>query len=95
MQKELPKYNCKKQVWALKIGSINYQVDNQHSAMITPEKTRYSPFMVSFDYISTHMPEPGGYYIVHVDGRESFSPSQYFETEHSIITTGVNKNEHQ
>ena len=88
MQKELPKYNCKKQVWALKIGSIEYQVDQQHSATITPESSRYSPFAVSFDYISQHMPEPGGYYIVSIDGRESFSPAHHFESEHSIITRG-------
>jgi len=76
---ELPRYTSHKKVWALKIASIEYQVDEDGSAMIVPADDRYSPFKVSFDYVHHRGPEPGGYYVRYEDGYESYSPAEAFE----------------
>lgn len=70
---EIPLYNCKKQVRAFKIESIEEVIDG---ANITGEGLMVH---VSTEYIIKHTPEAGGYYVRYVDGYESFSPAKAFE----------------
>ena len=83
VQREMPKYQSHKQVWAFKIKSILMDgEDNKNtdgSAIITPEEEGYAPFEVSAEYMQKHKPFVGGYYVVYKDGYKSFSPAEAFE----------------
>ena len=89
-QREMPKYNCHKQVWALKIADIKRhneddpQAATDGSAMITPADEGYAPFRVDHAYMNKHKPEVGGYYVVYKDGYKSFSPAEAFEDGYSL-----------
>lgn len=78
-ESEMPRYKCHKQVWALKIESIDF--DNK---TITPTNKDFSPFKVNDDYLAKHKPESGGYYVVYKDGYTSFSPADAFEEGYSL-----------
>jgi len=75
--RELPKYNCHKQVWALKIAKLD---GNQ----ITPAEEEFAPFSVSPSYITKHNPQVGGYYVLYKDGYCSFSPAAAFEEGYTL-----------
>lgn len=72
MQQELPRYQCLKQVRALKIADIAGNI-------ITPADEGYAPFEVPSAYLAKHQPQPGGYFVVYDDGYNSFSPAEAFE----------------
>ncbi len=76
---ELPKYKCYKEVWALKIAEIQYHSHNKPAATIAPEESGYPNFEVNIEYLEKHNPQVGGYYVLHEDGYESYSPAQAFE----------------
>lgn len=78
VQRELPKYQSHKQVWGLKIKSIDGQT-------ITPHEEGYAPFGVSAEYLEKHKPEAGGYYVVYEGGYKSFSPADAFESGNTLI----------
>src|ERR1700748_3513656 len=91
---ELPKYQCHKQVWALKIKDINKfeflkdpktgnKPDNHYT--IIPENTRYAPFEVDEKYWNKHQPQIGGYYVQHKDGYQSYSPAKEFEDGYTLL----------
>jgi len=90
---ELPKYKCYKEVWALKIDKIIYDVieakkenrDTDGTAQIFPKDQRYAPFKVSREYVDKHVPHPGGYYVVYKDGYKSFSPAEAFEEGYTLL----------
>jgi len=84
-QIELPKYNCHKQVWALKISHINDVVENNDGvvASIVFEEDGYAPLDVGDDFMSKHEPEAGGYYVVYKGGYKSYSPADVFEEGYS------------
>jgi len=75
---EMPRYQCYKQVWALKIAKIVHTADG--GADITPEESEYAPFHVDLNYLRKHMPREGGYYVVYDDGYKSFSPAEAFQS---------------
>jgi len=79
-ESEMPRYKCHKQVWALKIESIDFD-----SKTITPTNKDFSPFKVNADYLAKHKPESGGYYVVYNDGYQSFSPANAFEEGYSLV----------
>ena len=89
--KQMPKYNCNKQVWALKIEKIkrhnegNPFAESDGSAIITPNDSGYAPFEVNHEYMRKHKPEVGGYYVVYKDGYKSFSPAKPFEEGYSLV----------
>ncbi|WP_206429561.1 hypothetical protein [Burkholderia gladioli] len=92
--REMPKYVCHKQVWALKIKAIRPNTDPaksglagalQDGATITPEDSGYAPFQVDQAYIDKHSPNVGGYYVVYADGYKSFSPAEAFESGYTLI----------
>lgn len=80
--RELPKYNCHKQVWALKIASIEENPDG--TGTIVPEDERYAPFEVTENYLLKHEPNAGGYFVVYKGGYRSFSPAAEFEEGYTL-----------
>lgn len=82
--KQMPRYKCHKEVWALKIKSIRL-VSEAEGFEITPEDSRYAPFFVSSEYVHKHKPEVGGYYVVYDDGYTSYSPAKAFEEGYSKL----------
>lgn len=77
---EMPRYKCHKEVWALKIKSIddpNAATDG--SRLLSFEDEGYAPFCVTGEYMTKHRPEVGGYYVVYEDGYKSFLPAKSFE----------------
>lgn len=82
-QKEMPKYKCHKEVWALGIKSITYFMNG--SAEFQPIEQGYGPIHLSIEYIQKHKPQPGGYYVIYEDGYESFSPAKAFEDGYTLI----------
>jgi hypothetical protein len=88
--REMPRYKCHKEVWALKIASIKRDGDGENretdgSAMFTPVEEGYAPFRVEYDYLRKHSPEVGGYFVVYKDGYKSYSPAQAFEEGYTRI----------
>lgn len=79
---ELPKYNCHKQVQAIKIGFVETLHDG--GAKIIPCGIHES-FTVDAEYVRKHVPEAGGYYVVYEGGYKSFSPAQAFEEGYSLV----------
>ena len=99
VQREMPRYQCYKKVWALKIKSVAVHasgdpyVDNtefQNSAAFEgahqiPCEDGYAPIYVSAEWFRKHKPEVGGYYVVYEDGYKSFSPAISFENGYSPL----------
>lgn len=82
--REMPRYKCHKEVWALKIAAINRDGEGENretdgSAVITPADEGYAPFRVEYDYLRKHNPQIGGYFVVYKDDYKSYSPAQAFE----------------
>jgi len=85
---ELPKYQCHKKVWALKIKMITFNHPDQYSATeaeIIPEEEGFAPFVVDQQFLNKHNPKIGGYYVVYDDGYKSFSPAEAFESGYTRI----------
>ena len=85
---EMPRYQCHKKVWALKIKKITRVPFGNATVTYTiiPEDARYAPFEVSVEYISKHSPQAGGYYVVYDDGYISYSPARAFEDGYTLIS---------
>lgn len=83
--RQMPRYQCHKQVWALKIAAIEI-LDNGW-AKIAPAEAGYAPFEARCDYRSKfHGDEADlGYYVVYEDGYASWSPSKAFEEGYTRI----------
>lgn len=92
-QVAMPKYQCHKQVWALKIKDVVLDTDlaqqenreTDGSATIVPEDSRYAPFKVNHEYVHKHNPQIGGYYVVYEGGYKSWSPAEVFEKGYTKI----------
>ncbi len=89
---ELPKYRCHKEVWALKIESVQLvAIADEDDGMLHNhtrlcfEDKNYSPIQVPDSYVARHDPKPGGYYVVYADGYKSFSPADAFEDGYALI----------
>lgn len=86
--REMPRYKCHKEVWALKIKEIKFvtHVGNGHQEiLIVPEDEGFAPIPISSDYYDVHKPISGGYYVVYSGGYKSFSPAAEFEAGYSLI----------
>lgn len=93
-QQELPRYKSHKEVWALKIASIEFDADKAKTegnretdgtATITPAEDGYGPFKVDAQYVRKHEPKAGGYYVVYRDGYKSWSPASEFEDGYTRV----------
>jgi hypothetical protein len=83
---EMPRYQCHKQVWALKIKAVRWLGDVDSSrAELEFEDERYAPREVSSEYVRKHRPAVGGYMVVYDDGYESWSPADTFESGYTLI----------
>lgn len=81
--REMPKYECHKKVWALKIAGI---VGDQHGGVyFQPAEEGYGKVPLTPEYIAKHKPEVGGYYVVYEDGYKSFSPASAFESGYTPL----------
>lgn len=85
VQREMPKYQCHKKVWALKIKAIGEGSSNSEFAILKFEDADYGPLPVSADWYFKHKPQVGGYYVVYEDGYKSYSPADPFEGGYSLI----------
>lgn len=92
--REMPKYQCHKQVWALKIAAVEHKSNpdktgrtaaTSYGAVLTPADEGYAPFDVPASYVEKHGPEAGGYYVVYADGYKSYSPAEAFEDGYTRI----------
>ena len=91
IQREMPKYQSRKQVHALKILKIVLDEEatgmgTLSGAVITPVDEGYAPFAVDSAYMNKHRPVAGGYYVVYEDGYKSFSPADAFEKGNKPFT---------
>lgn len=75
---EMPKYQCHKQVWALKIKKIK-------GTELVVDEPHFAPIPVGQSWIDKHNPEPGGYYVVYQDGYASYSPAGAFESGYTSM----------
>ena len=88
-ERQMPKYKCHKEVWALKIRSVAYERAEQwpSAAILTVEEEGYEPVHVSQEYVEKHKPQVGGYFVVYEpDGYQSFSPADVFEAGYTLIS---------
>lgn len=76
--REMPRYKCHKEVWALKIASVE-------GFRITPADEGYAPFDVEPPVFARYTPVPGDYYVVYSDGYAAISPAKAFEEGYSPI----------
>ena len=85
--REMPRYKCHKEVWALKILGIEREENG--SLTITPVDSGYVPFNVPAEFVPRHRegaPQIGWYYVVYKDGYQSFSPAEAFEEGYTLAT---------
>lgn len=90
---ELPRYKCHKEVHAIKIKRVIFDIDTARnnnretdlSATIWPTESSWGPITVDSEYIRKHNPQAGGYYVVYDDGYKSFSPAEAFEAGYTRI----------
>lgn len=80
---EMPKYECHKEVWALKIAGI--VCDPRGVVYFQPAEEGYDKVQLSPEYVAKHKPEVGGYYVVYEDGYKSFSPGGAFESGYTPL----------
>lgn len=92
--REMPKYQCHKQVWALKIKAIAHKPNpdttgvsaaSSYGATLTPCEDGYGAFDVSPEYVNKHDPQVGGYYVVYEDGYKSYSPAGAFDSGYGLL----------
>ncbi len=100
-QAALPRYRCHKEVWALKIAAVEEhkptiqelerllaeqsQEGDGIGGFLKPEDPMFGVIAVSTEYMLKHQPQPGGYYVVYLDGYKSFSPAEAFEGGYTRI----------
>lgn len=92
-QREMPRYKCHKEVWALKIAAIESAPANAERVhaggdwLLFPQEEGYGPVLVGHDdYFVKHKPQVGGYYVVYEDGYKSYSPAAPFESGYTRIS---------
>jgi hypothetical protein len=83
--REMPRYKCHKEVWALKIAAI--EINEDKSAKIAPKDDGYAPFVTEPGWAGRFKGDENdpGYYVVYDDGYKSWSPSKAFEDGYALI----------
>lgn len=89
---EIPRYQCHKQVQALKIKLV---IENPRGIELHFEDERYAPIQMSAAWAAFHAEtgkdkaDPtGGYIVWYEDGYTSWSPAEAFEQGYSLIEAG-------
>ena len=81
--KELPLYNCHKQVRAAKIKDIVVNQENGFGTLYFEDPT-LTPQTVTAFYMGKHDPKAGGYYVQYAEGYQSWSPAKAFEEGYTL-----------
>ena len=83
--REMPRYKCHKEVWALKIAAL--EVQENGSAKIAPEDKGYAPFGTRVSWADQFHGDDNdlGYYVVYRGGYTSWSPTKAFEEGYTAI----------
>jgi hypothetical protein len=67
-QTEMPRYQCHKKVWALKIAEVkdptNPGDESDGSRILVISEPGYAPIKVNSQFVNKNRPEAGGYYVV-------------------------------
>lgn len=88
---EMPRYQCHKQVHALKIAGIERHAYKEgmplteRALTLTFADPGYDPIDVDHKMTLRYMPQPGDYYVVYDDGYKSLSPAKAFEEGYTRI----------
>lgn len=87
--RELPRYKCHKEVWALKIkeihpGDITGPASGPGCTLVF-EDSSYAPRFMSERWAGYRAAEGGGYLVIYKDGYESYSPAAAFEDGYTLI----------
>lgn len=84
-QRELPKYQSHKQVWALKIAAV--EIHNDGSATIAPADMGYAAFTTRplWSDRFSGSEDDLGYYVQYEDRFSSWSPTAVFEAGYTRI----------
>jgi hypothetical protein len=77
--REMPRYRCHKEVWALQIAGISLPQNAAGDAELAFAEPGYAPMLLERAWLDRHNPEVGGDYVVYEDGYRSFSPAKAFE----------------
>lgn len=83
-EREMPKYTCHKQVWALKIKATKALLSNPQKMELTFEDSHFVSMAVSMNCKPIHRVKVGGYFVVYEDGYQSFSPAEAFEKGYTL-----------
>ena len=81
--REMPRYKCHKEVWALKIASVDR--DDTGRGWLGFDDAGFANMEMSPEFMRKHDPEPGGYYVQYADGYKSYSPAKAFEEGYARI----------
>lgn len=76
--REMPKYRSHKEVWALRIASVDGRT-------LHFSDEGYAPIETEPGFFSRYMPVEGSYYVVYSDGYASLSPAKAFEEGYERI----------
>lgn len=83
---QMPRYQCHKQVWALKIKEIHPGGSpTEPGCTLVFEDARYAPRFMSEHWAGAHTALEGGYLVVYADGYLSYSPAKAFEDGYTLI----------
>jgi hypothetical protein len=82
---QMPRYQCHKKVWALKIVGISLPQNETGDAELAFSDRGYASKLMPRVWLDKHNPEVGGYYVVYDDGYQSFSPAKAFEEGYTRI----------
>lgn len=80
---QMPKYQCHKKVWALKIAAIEIQEDK--SAKIAPSDKGFATVTTRAGFPFHGSENDLGYFVVYEDGYQSWSPTRAFEEGYTRI----------
>lgn len=90
-EQKMPRYQCHKQVSALKIAEVRQVaqqgVDDSKDSVweLVPENDACAPVRVPLIWIMKHDPKPGGYYVAYDDNYSSYSPAAAFEGGYALV----------
>lgn len=80
--REIPKYKCHKEVWALQIKSI---IQRGAADLMFDIRFEDGYEQTTVEGSAWLKAEAGGYYIVYADGYVSYSPAKAFEEGYTLI----------
>ena len=83
--REIPTYQCHKQVQALKIAHL---LANPRGIELHFEDERFAPIEVTARWVDLHKPEAGGYFVIYENGVRSHSQADAFDASYTLISGG-------